>query len=143
MRDELERITRTLTALPELRMRVQVLGERLGALTASDAASLVEAIADRLASGEPDLLPVAGVFLDLPSLRAVVGSSAWDQIREVLETRGARAPLRLIHERNDRDAPASSNERPLPEEPVGLRISMARRPSSRMIDRLLTDPHPP
>lgn len=142
MRDELERVTRTLSALPELPMRVQVLGERLRALSASEAASLLEAIADHLASGEPDLLPVAGVFLDLPSLRAVVGSTAWDQIREILETRGARAPLRLTHERDAREAPASPSERPLPEEPVGLRISMARRPSSRMIDRLLTDPDP-
>ncbi len=142
MRDELERVTRTLAALPEPPMRVQVLGERLRALAASDAASLLEAVADRLASGDPNLQPFGAVFLDLPALRAVVGSIVWDQIREILEARGARSPLRLIHERDGQDAPRPPAERPLPEEPVGLRIAMARRPSSRTIDRLLTDPDP-
>jgi hypothetical protein len=142
MQDELERLMRALRALPELPMRIQVLGERLRASTASEAAGLLEALAGQIGRGDPDLQAVAGVFLDLPALRGAVGSAAWERIRELLEARGSRATLRLIHEHDGPESLAAPDDRPLPEEPVGLRIAMARRPSSRMIDRLLADPDP-
>ncbi len=142
------RALRVLLSLPELQLRVRWLSDHLEHSPLTEAAELLEALADEAGRAEPEaregMLGVALYFagLEEPCPR-----------REALHDHAARERLlsleRLLRRDPDaQDAPRSPRDLPVPdygtgrELTVGERRSLARRPTRPQLEKLLGDPHP-
>lgn len=136
----------SLLALPELRMRVLWLDDRMFARPLSTMASLLNEIAERAQSTDQrarDAMVAVAVFLAQKRDSALVWA-----LREEAKSNALFGLERLLREPVDEHHPDIELEPRVPdyktgrELSVGERRSLARRPSRAQIDRLLLDPHP-
>jgi len=141
------RLKRVLLSLPEIALRVGWLSEQLGAWPLAKAATLLDGLCEQAEGSDPDAREAVMVAALL-----FVGLGECDLAEQLREEAAARRLLsldRLLR----RGPPAPVYKRridnlPVPdygtgrELTVGERRSLARRPSRRAFDRLLSDPHP-
>jgi hypothetical protein len=141
------RLKRVLLSLPEIALRVGWLSEQLGVWPVANAATLLDGLCEQAESSDPDareaVMVAALMFVGLGECELV------EQLREEAAARRLLSLDRLLR----RGPPAPVYKRRIDDLPVpdygtgreltvGERRSLARRPSRRAFDRLLSDPHP-
>lgn len=129
-----------LVALVDPELRLHRFGEHLAERSPDEAAWVVAYMHDRVAVGDGHAQRVALGLLDKGRLARVVPTERLEVVADFLRERGhasaalfGRDPVRAAHE----DEVAAR-----PKEPVGYRISLARRALSGALERLLLDPDP-
>jgi hypothetical protein len=143
MRRLAKRLAGTLASVREDGMRLHLLGEALAALESQPAAMLLDVIWSDIAAGRRDFAAAFQDLAILDRLEPVLSREFLGGIRTALAGLGYAETRRLL----ERDAgggipgeEAGAGEAPRPTEPLGTRISMARRPAPRVIERLMSDP---
>lgn len=142
-----EQLKRALLSLPEAGLRVGWLNERLELWSLADAATILDGLCDQSERSDPDareaLLAVVMLFVAKGECELV-----W-RLREEAAGRRLLGLDRLLRP----GPPPVVQDRPATDLPVpdygagreltlGERRSLARRPSRRAFDKLLSDPHP-
>ncbi len=138
---ETDRLLRLLSGMVEPELRLYRFGEHLRGRSPEEAAWTILRLWDSMAAGDRRMQGICLGLLDLNRLARVVPKSYLDAVRDALERRGETSAGLLAPSRKRPDA-AEDETAPPPKEPVGYRISLARRPVQRLIDRLLFDPEP-
>lgn len=131
-----------LRRLPDPEMRAALFAEGLTAESPEAAADLLAIIWAAVQAGDPRHQAVFLDLCDLQRLGRYLGPEALGRIRTALAARGEGGALLIFSEAGPAASPegADPEDRPRPKEPVGMRISLARRPSPRLLDHLIYDP---
>lgn len=138
---ETDRLLALLGGISDPDLRLHRFGEHLRGRTPEDAARTVAVLYDRVAAGERRALTICVGLLDFGRLARVLEAAHLEAVQAVLETDAdagaglAASPERRLVSQDDETVPR-------PKEPVGFRISLARRPIPKLLDRLLFDPDP-
>jgi hypothetical protein len=119
---------------PEIRLRR--FAEDLRARPVEEAAWALASLVDRLAGRDERARPLGEGLLDRAQLARVLGEAWVQRMAAVLTRRGHPAAALFVAE-----APAEG-EGLRPSEPLGYRVSLARQPARRLVERLLFDPDP-
>ncbi|HSB77395.1 MAG TPA: hypothetical protein VLM91_01310 [Candidatus Methylomirabilis sp.] len=138
---ETDRLLALLSGIVEPELRLHLFGEYLHDRPPEEAAWTISRLWDRMTGGDRKVQGVCLGLLDLNRLTRVVPSSYLNAVRGALERHGETSAGLLAQETKRRDA-AETEIAPPPKEPVGYRISLARRPVPRLIERMLFDPEP-
>lgn len=143
MRRLAERLAGTLASLREDAMRLYLLGEALSALDARTAAMLLDVIWSDIAAGRQGFAAAFQDLAILDRLETVLSREVLGAIRAALAGLGYSETRRLLERDSGGGVPGEdggAGDAPRPTEPLGARISMARRPAPRLIERLMADP---
>lgn len=146
-----ERLMRVVTSLETQALRMAFLRERLRATTPASAASAMDAVCRNVARSDGAAQEVLLAFTGLlqePDLQPWLAT-----LRQCAEERGLQALARhlAMPDRLRKVLPSGAvadDERRVPDYgrgrilTLGERKTLARRPSRRMFDKLLSDPHP-
>ena len=138
---ETDRLLVLLSRIVEPELRLHRFGEHLLGRSPEEAAWTISRLWDRAAAGDRRVQGVCLGLLDLNRLARVVSSTYLDAVRRVLERHG-EVSAGLLARATKRPDAVEDETAPPPKEPVGFRISLARRPIQRLIERLLFDPEP-
>ncbi len=122
---------------PELRLHR--LGEHLKARTPEEMAWTIAQMWDRVAAGERWVQAICLGLLDSKRLSRVLGTEHLRAAQAVLEAEGDPS-AGLFQPATARPDLRDEEVAPRSKEPLGFRISLARQPASRVLDRLLSDP---
>lgn len=134
-----DRLLVFLSGIPEPEQRLHRFGEHLKARQQDEAAWTVARLHSRVVAGDPRARQVCLGLLDLSRLERVVGAQSVGAIRAALQQ--DRDPSAGLFAQAQKRSEAPDDETfPRPKDPVGYRISLARRPVFSLIDRLLFDP---
>jgi hypothetical protein len=123
-------------------MRRHRFAEALGALDLKAAAVCLDVIWSDAGGDRREAAAILQPLATLSALEPLLGREALDAMRGALRRLGYTETWRLLEreERKPVDGEDGVSVAPRPSEPVGARISMARRALPRLIDRLLADP---
>jgi hypothetical protein len=138
---ETDRLVVLLSGILEQELLLHRFGEHLHGRSPEEAAWTISRLWDQAAAGDRRVQGVCLGLLDLNRLARVVPGTHLDAVRNVLEEHGEASAGLLAREIKRTDA-AENGTAPPPKEPVGYRISLARRPVQRLIERFLFDPEP-
>jgi hypothetical protein len=139
-------LIQSLLALPELRMRVLWLEDRIYSRPTNTLATILNEIAERAQSTDErarEAMLVLAIFIAQRRESALVWA-----LREEARSRSLLSLERMVRERVETHVADVELEPKVPdygtgrELTVGERKSLARRPTRLQIDRLLLDPHP-
>jgi hypothetical protein len=122
---------------PELRLHR--FGAHLKARTAEEAAWIIAGLWDRVAAGERRAQTICLGLLDAGRLARVLETDHLKEAQAVLEANGHASAGLFVPAKSRRDL-QDDETIPRPKEPVGFRISLARQPVARVVERLLFDP---
>lgn len=122
---------------PELRL--YRFGEHLRSRSVDEAAWSLAYLQERVARGDGRARRVGLGLLDKARLGRVVRAEQLQAAAAILRQRG-HASAGLFRDESGRDNSGDEDILPRPTEPVGYRISLARRALSGVIERLLFDP---
>jgi len=136
---ETDRLLALLGRIADPELRLHRFAEHLRARTPAEAAWTIALLWDRLRKGEGLAQQVGLGLLDSRRLIRVLGADQVKAVRVVLEEDGDPSAALFAPVKAHRD-PQDNEVVPRPAEPVGLRISLARRPVPRLVERLLFDP---
>ncbi|RPI01912.1 MAG: hypothetical protein EHM71_15855, partial [Zetaproteobacteria bacterium] len=128
-----------LRGVPEPEIRLHRFGEHLRSRSAEEAAWTLAYVYERLASGDGRARQVGLHFLDRDRLARVLAPEQLRAVAEVLRRRG-HSCAGLFGTHSGPSAPTDDDILPRPKEPVGSRISLARRALAGVVERLLFDP---
>jgi hypothetical protein len=142
-----DRVCRVVLGLPELGLRVEWLRDYLSATSTSDAAFELERVCEASERSDPNareaVLALAILFARSPDEPFVARLRTSAEALHLLSLgrllRRAPPPLRSVPPTNDAPVPDYGGGRELT---VGERRSLARAPTRRAFDKLLSDPHP-
>src|SRR6188768_167140 len=142
-----ERLKRVLLSLPDLALRTGWLRDFLNGGSLHEKATVLNALCEDNERAEPEareaILVVALLFASLGECELVEQMRAQAEARHLLSLARLlrRGPPPTAHDRPARDLPVPDygTGRELT---VGERKSLARSPSRRAFDKLLSDPHP-
>jgi len=134
-----DRLLAVLGSIVDPELRLHRFAEHLRTRTPEEAAWTIGFLWERLTTGERLAQQVCLGLLDSGRLIRVLGADEVEGLQAVLEEDGDPsaalfAPTKLRRDLQDDEVV------PRPTEPVGFRISLARRPVPRLVDRLLFDP---
>jgi hypothetical protein len=134
-----DRLVGLLGGIADPELRLHRFGEHLNGLTPEGAAWTIALLWDRIAAGERRVQTACLGLLEINRLARVLDADRLKAVQATLEAEedssaGLLAPLGRRPDHPDEEAA------PRPAEPVGLRISLARRAVRRVLDRLLFDP---
>ena len=138
---EADRLLVRLSGIVEPELRLHRFGEYLRGRSPEEAAWTISRLWDRTASGDPRARTLCLGLLDLNRLARVLSSRDQEAIGEALGRRGEGSAGLLAPAATQPDG-TEGDSAPRPKEPVGYRISLARRQVPRLIERLLFDPDP-
>lgn len=142
MRKLAERLAATLASVHEDAMRLHLLGETMAGLDPEAGAVFLDVIWSDMGAGRRGFAAAFQDVATLDRLEAVLSRDALAAIHFALASLGYAETRRLLE--RDREVPPGANGEPddarRPAEPLGARISMARRPAPRLIERLMADP---
>jgi hypothetical protein len=136
---EAEALLPLLAAIADPELRLHRFGEHLGARSPEEAAWTIARLQEMVAEGNRQVQRVSLGLLDKRRLARVVPPEAWRAVEAALHESGHRSARLFAEERRPAEAP-DDEVVPRPAEPVGSRISQARRPVPLLIERLLFDP---
>jgi hypothetical protein len=148
-----DRIVRVVPTLPTQALRMAWLRDALSTASPSASAAALEVLCDGSDRGDPAcrevLVSLAGMLQD-PGSRHVL-----DLLRSTVSADSVTPLARMVHgglsiSRGTKRprAPGSDDERRIPDYgrgrplTLGERKALARRPTRKLLDRLLADPHP-
>src|SRR6478609_5033322 len=142
-----ERLKRVLLSLPDLALRTGWLRDFLNGGSLHEKATVLNALCEDNERAEPEareaILVVALLFASLGECELVEQMRAQAEARHLLSLARLlrRGPAPVVHDRPARELPVPDygTGRELT---VGERKSLARAPSRRAFDKLLSDPHP-
>ncbi len=143
MRRLAERLAATLASVREDAMRLHLVGEALAALESQAAAMLLDVIWSDIGAGRWQFAAAFQDLAILDRLETVLSREALGAIRAGLAGLGYAETRRLLERDAGGGTPGDGGDdggAPRPAVPLGTRISMARRPAPRLIERLMTDP---
>jgi len=140
IKDDLEKIVQDLAALGDPWLRTRGFRERLGKMPLPYAAEAIELVCRKVREGDPRYEWLLLDLLDREGWSSALGETWVQNIQAELSKRGCLEALRLFQD--EETGEPADEERIRPDEPLGLRVSLARRASSRLLERLLADPHP-
>jgi hypothetical protein len=130
-----------LGAIEDPEIRLYRFGERLRNLPAEEAAWTLARVQERVADGDWRARRIGFGLLDKSRLERVLSPEGLQAVAEALQARGH--PGALLFGRTPRTGGAGDDGiLAPPKEPVGYRISLARRAMAGMLERLLFDPDP-
>ncbi len=134
-----DRLLGLLGGITDPELRLHRFGEHLNGQTPEEAAWTIALLWDRVAAGERRLQAICLGLLDFNRLARVLDADRLKVVQATLarEEDSSAALLAPPAHRPDRHQDGAA---PRPKEPVGFRISLARRPGRRLLDRLLFDP---
>jgi hypothetical protein len=136
---EADRLLALLGGIADPELRLHRFGEHLNTRTPEEAAWTIAALWERVAAGQRLAQAVTLGLLDVKRLARVLGTDHLKGMQAVLETVGDPSAVLFSAAKGRRDL-QEEDTGPRPKEPVGYRISLARRPAARVVDRLLFDP---
>jgi hypothetical protein len=134
-----DRLLVLLGAIADPELRLHRFAEHLKARTAEEAAWTIAELWDRVAAGERAAQTICLGLLDAKRLARVLEADHLKGAQAVLEANG-HVSAGLFSPAKPRRDPQDDEAVPRPKEPVGFRISLARQPVARALDRLLFDP---
>jgi hypothetical protein len=134
-----DRLLVLLGGIADPELRLHRFGEHLRAGTPEEAAWTIAELWDRVAAGERLAQTVCLGLLDEKRLARVLGTDHLRRVQAVLKADGDPSAGLFITTKPRRDLQEDETV-PRPKEPVGFRISLARRPVARVLDQLLFDP---
>lgn len=134
-----DRLLVLLGGIADPELRLHRFGEHLKARTAEEAAWTIAELWDRVAAGERVAQTICLGLLDARRLARVLEADHLKGAQAVLEANG-HVSAGLFSQAKPRRDPQDDETVPRPKEPVGFRISLARQPVARVLDRLLFDP---
>jgi hypothetical protein len=130
-----------LGAIEDAEIRLRRFGEWLEGLRAEEAAWVLARVQERVIDGDGPARRIGFGLLHASRLERVLPPNSVQAIAEALRVR--RHPGALLFWREPRaESPGGDGLLPPPKEPVGYRISQARRAMAGMVERLLHDPDP-
>jgi len=132
---ETDALVALLARIADPEIRLHRLAEHLRDRPGSEAAWTVAWLHDRVAAGDPQAQSVCLGLLDRAALSRLLDRRRIAEMERLLAERGHPAAGLLSAGRF-----VPRDETTPPPEPLGYRISMARRPLRHLIARLLTDP---
>jgi hypothetical protein len=138
---EVEALLPLLAAITDPDLRLHRVGEHLAARSAPDAAWTLARLHELVCEGDRQAQRVCLGLLDLHRLSQVLPAAHLATVGAVLHEAGHRSAGLLREERRPVDG-STDEVLPRSSDPVGFRISMARRPAPTAIERLLYDPDP-
>jgi hypothetical protein len=131
-------VVRLLAKVSDPDMRLHRFGEHLRSRTPEEAAWSISTLYDLVANGEPQAHRIGLGLLSRAKLARVLSRDELAAIADTLRRRN-HAAAELF---GGADLRLGADELPSPTEPVGYRISLARRALEGSIDRLLFDSDP-
>jgi hypothetical protein len=129
-----------LVALTDPELRLHRFGEHLAARPADEAAWVMAYMHERVARGDGRAQRVAVGLLDKGRLARVFPTDQLEVVAALLRERGHASAA--LFGRDPSRATDNDEVAQRPKEPVGYRISLARRAMSGALERLLLDPDP-
>ncbi len=138
---ETDRLLTLLGGIADPELRLYRFGEHLKERTPEEAAWTIAAVWDRVASGERLVQTICHGLLDVKRLARVLETDHLKGVQAVLEANGHSSAELFAQARPHWDSPDHMAVL-RPKQPVGFRISLARQPFARVLDRLLFDPDP-
>ncbi len=140
-------LTGSIGCVLDRRMRAMALGQRLTAMGEEGAALLLAEILHSMGKvPDREVRLVQDALLDLPALKASLGSEFIDRVRQVSEARGLQSVLDLFNEGVpfrgvlDEELPMTPPE--FKGVSLGVRKALAKRPAMRWLEKLLHDQDP-
>ncbi len=138
---ETDRLLELLARIADPELRLHRFGEHLRARSPQEAAWTVAEVWGRVAAGQRLAQTVSLGLLDARRLARVLGADYLKAVQAVLEAAGDVSAGLFSQSGAHPALPREEDETaPRPKEPVGYRISLARRPAAPVVDRLLFDP---
>ncbi len=134
-----DRLVGLLGGITDPELRLHRFGEHLNGCTPEEAAWTIALLWDRVAAGERRVQTICLGLLDYSRLARVLDAERLKVVQATLETEEDSSAGLLAPAERPPDHP-EDEAAPRPKEPVGFRISLARRPGRRLLDRLLFDP---
>jgi hypothetical protein len=134
-----DRLLVVLGGIADPELRLYRFGEHLKERTPEEAAWTIAALWDRVAAGERQAQTICLGLLEAKCLARVLEASHLDKVRGLLDA-NRHASAGLFVPAKPRWALPDHGTVPRPKGPVGFRISLARQPIARVLDRLLFDP---
>jgi hypothetical protein len=138
---QVEALLPLLAAIADPDLRLHRVGEHLAARSAPDAAWTLARLYELTCEGDRRAQQVCLGLLDLHRLSRVLPTAHLVAMGDALREAGHRSAALLCEERRPADG-GDDEVFPRSSEPVGSRISLARRPAPTVIERLLYDPDP-
>lgn len=138
-----DRLLALLSGITDPELRLHRLAEHLRARPPEEAAWTIARLWEQVAAGDQRAQAVYLGLLDLNGLARVLDADYLEAARAVLESAGdSETGLPGPPPRQPAETPdgRETEVAPRPKEPVGVRISQARRPIPTLIERLLFDP---
>ena len=136
---ETDRLLTVLGGIADRELRFYRFAEHLRDRTPTDAGWVILRLWERVALGEGRIKEICLGLLDVQRLRDTLGPTHVQAVREAMVADGEAGAV-LLDPRDSRPDAGDDDAVPRPKEPVGHRISLARRPIRRLLERLLFDP---
>jgi hypothetical protein len=134
-----DRLLGLLGGITDPELRLHRFGEHLNSQTPEEAAWTLGLLWDRVAAGDRRVQAICLGMLDFSRLARILDADRLTAVKATLEREEDPSAGLLAPEARHADHPEDAAA-PRPKEPVGFRISLARRPARRLLDRLLFDP---
>lgn len=136
---DLDGLVRLLGSVVDPELRLHRFGEHLRSRSADEAAWSLASLHERVARGDARAHGIGLGLLDEGRLMRVVPAERLQAAAAILRRRG-HASAGLFRNEAERKDTGDAGDLPPPKEPVGYRISLARRALAGAIERLLFDP---
>jgi len=136
---ETDRLLTALGGIADRELRFYRFAEHLGDRTPTDAGWVILRLWERVTVGEGRIKEICLGLLDAERLLDTLGPTTVEAVREAMVANGGAGAV-LLDPRHRRPNAGDDDAVPRPKEPVGQRISLARRPIRRLLERLLFDP---
>jgi hypothetical protein len=136
---ETDRLLTVLGGIADRELRFYRFAEHLRDRAPADAGWVILRLWERVAVGEGQIKEICLGLLDVQRLHDTLGPTNVQAVREAMAAHGEAGAV-LLDPRGRRSGAGDDDAVPRPKEPVGYRISLARRPIRRLLERLLFDP---
>ena len=136
---ETDRLLTVLGGIADRELRFFRFAEHLRDRTPTDAGWVVVRLWERVTVGDGRVKEICLGLLDVQRLHDTLGPTHVQAVREAMAAEGEAGAV-LLDPRDRRPDAEDDDTVPRPKEPVGHRISLARRPIRRLLERLLFDP---
>jgi hypothetical protein len=136
---DLDGLLNLLVSVVDPELRLHRFGEHLRSRSADEAAWSLASLQERVVRGDARAYRVGLGLLDEGRLGRVVPADRLQAAAAILRRRG-HASAGLFRSETGRKGAGDADALPRPKEPVGFRISLARRALTGAIQRLLFDP---
>jgi hypothetical protein len=134
-----DRLVGLLGGITDPELRLHRFGEHLRGQAPEEVAWTIGLLWDRVAAGDRRVQAICLGILDFNRLARILDADRLTAVQATLR-REEDSSAELLAPDAGHPGDPGDDAAPRPKEPVGFRISLARRPARRLLDRLLFDP---